>query len=139
MSGKLRISYALWVNMIILVLSSLALGACGSVNLSNDLGSQAKVSRVEVNRQEGNPPRYFVLVSGQLPDGCTEISDVDQQVQGRTIRVTVYTTRADEAMCTQATVPFQERIELGVDGLSAGQYALEVNGVTATLNLMEDH
>jgi inhibitor of cysteine peptidase len=139
MIDKVKFRYTRWVNVIILIVSGLALGACGSVNLSNDLSSQAKVSRVEVDRQQGNPPQYSVVVSGQLPDGCTEISDVDQQVQGRTIRVTVFTARDGEAMCTQATVPFQERIELEVDGLSAGQYALEVNGVTATLNLMEDH
>jgi inhibitor of cysteine peptidase len=42
-------------------------------------------------------------------------------------------------VCTQALVPFEETIPLDVEGLLAGEYTVNVNGVMATFTLDVDN
>ncbi len=121
------------------IIVALLLTACGSFSMQSAGGQEANVTGVEVLVAESYPPQYFAVVSGQLPDGCTEINGSTQTTQARSIKITLTTTRPDDTMCTTAVQPFEETISIKVDGLSAGQYAVEVNGVPATLNLTEDH
>ena len=122
-----------------IVLVGLLLTSCGSFSMQSAGGQEAKVTGVEVIVAESFPPQYFAVAIGQLPDGCTEIDGATQTVQARTIKITLTTTRPNDAMCTTAVQPFKENIPINVDGLSAGQYTVEVNGVPANLNLTEDH
>jgi len=121
------------------IVVSLLITACGSFSMQSTGGQEAKVTSVEVIVAESYPPQYFAVASGQLPDSCTEIDGSTRTMQGRTIKITLTTTRPDDAICTTAVQPFEESIPINVDGLSAGQYTVEVNGVPATLNLTEDH
>lgn len=102
-------------------------------------GDKADVDRVDVQSMAGNPPTYFVIAHGYLPDACTSLGRTQQRVAMRTIKVTLYTRRSDDAFCAPVLVPFRERIRLNVSGLSAGQYSVEVNGAATTLNLTESH
>lgn len=122
-----------------IIIVSLLVTACGSFSIQPASGQEAKVTGVEVIVAESYPPQYYAVASGQLPDGCTEIDGSTQTMQARTIKITLTTTRPDDTMCTTAVQPFKETISIDVDGLSAGQYTVEVNGVPATLNLTEDH
>lgn len=121
------------------IIAGLLVVACGSSSMQSTGGQEAKVTSVEVIVAESYPPQYFAVASGQLPDSCTEIDGSTQMMQGRTIKITLTTTRPDDAMCTTAVQPFEETIPINVDGFSAGQYTVEVNGVPANLNLTEDH
>lgn len=125
--------------LVLIVIAGLLITACGSFSMQSADGQEAKVTGVEVIVAESYPPQYFAATSGQLPDSCTEIGGSTQTVQARTIKITLTTTRPDDAICTTAVQPFEENISINVDGLSAGQYTVEVNGVPATLNLTEDH
>jgi inhibitor of cysteine peptidase len=121
------------------VIVSLLITACGSFSTQSANGQEAKVTDVEVIVAESYPPQYFAVASGQLPDSCTEIDRSTQMMQAQTIKITLTTTRPDDAVCTTAMQPFEETIRINVDGLSAGQYTVEVNGVPAPLNLTEDN
>ncbi len=75
------------------------------------------------------------VVRGNLPDGCTEVSHSTQAVEGDQIRITLFTRRPADLMCTQALVPFEESIPVDTSGLADGRYTVEVNGVRAPLDL----
>jgi inhibitor of cysteine peptidase len=77
----------------------------------------------------------MAVVDGYLPDGCTTIDQIAQQLDGDTIKVTITTTRPADKVCTQALVPYEEKISLDVLGLAAGTYIVDVNGVTAAFTL----
>ena len=125
------------VTLIIIVVSMLLPTACGSGIFSNQsAGDAAQVTNVEVIQTGGN---YFAIVTGQLPDSCTKIGRTTQQVVGKTIKITMNTHRPDEAVCTTAMQPFKERVRLDVKELSAGQYSVDVNGVTTNFNLTENY
>lgn len=127
--------------LIIALISLLFLAACGSImDIIQESGEEAMVNSVEVVVEESEPPEYSAVASGLLPDGCTETGDTEQEVVGTTIQVTLYTTRTEEGTCPDlASVPFEETIVLDVSGLSAGSYAVDVNGVVASFTLTEDH
>lgn len=127
------------LNIILVIVVGLLITACGSFSTQSAGGQEAKVTGVEVVVAESYPPQYFAVASGQLPDNCTGIDGSTQTMQARTIKITLVTARPEDAMCTTAVQPFEESIPINVDGLSAGQYTVEVNGVPATLNLTEDH
>jgi inhibitor of cysteine peptidase len=42
-------------------------------------------------------------------------------------------------MCTQALVPFEERVDLDVQGLPAGTYTVDVNGISDTFTFDADN
>lgn len=122
--------------VLLLVAIGLLLVSCGGDFLSTD---KAMVDRVETQSRAGNPPRYFAIAYGHFEDNCTEIGRTQQRVVHKTIMVTMYTRQTDGAACTYILVPFRESVRLDVSGLSAGQYAVDVNGAVTTLNLAENH
>lgn len=126
--------------LLIIAISLLAVGCDIITDLGQGTGEKAMVEGVEIEVAESDPPEYYAVASGLLPDGCTEIGDSEQEVNGRTIEVTLYTNRTEEGTCPDlASVPFEETISLDVEGLSAGSYAVDVNGVVASLTLTVDH
>jgi hypothetical protein len=90
---------------------------------------------------ESFPIQVAVLVEGYLPDGCTEIDEINQTFdeETNTFFVEITTVRPTDAVCTEAIVPFEERISLEVRGLSAGTYTVDVNGVTDTFTFDVDN
>ncbi|MCC7352460.1 MAG: hypothetical protein IT330_01790 [Anaerolineae bacterium] len=99
----------------------------------------ALIESISILILESFPVQIRVVAQGNLPDGCTKIDQVGQQRQGNTFRVTITTSRPAEAVCTQALVPFEETISLGVRGLKAGTYTVIVNGVSDTFTLTVDN
>lgn len=99
----------------------------------------APVDEVYVMKMESLPVRVGAIVSGNLPDGCTELGEATVTHDGDTFTVELPTVRDPEAMCTEALVPFQVAVQLEALGLKAGTYTVEVNGVTATFTLAIDN
>ena len=130
-----RTNIAKWRAILLVGAIGVFLVACGDV-LGGD---KADVDRVETQSMAGNPPTYFAIAYGHFPDECTTMGRTQQRVAMKTIMVTLYTRRRDDAFCAPLLVPFRERIRLDVSGLSAGQYGVDVNGAVTTLNLREDH
>ncbi len=86
----------------------------------------APVDSVIVTLENG---QWVATVTGNLPDGCTEIGEITQSIEGNTIKVAVNTTRPADAMCTQALAPYSQTVVLQTP--DTGEYTVEVNGVTA--------
>ncbi len=124
---------------ILILIVSLWLTACNTSNSGSSGSSLAKVDRVRVATSPGNPPQYSAVASGILPDRCTQLGRASQRVVATTIRVTLPTQPAGGACSQIGSVPFEETIRLRVDGLAAGSYAVDVNGVTASFILNENH
>ncbi|MBC7236210.1 MAG: hypothetical protein H5T69_10225 [Chloroflexi bacterium] len=83
------------------------------------------------------PLTATLTVRGNLPDGCTRIADEVQAVQGHTIHVELFTERPTDKACTQALVPFETTVTIELQGLDAGAYIVDVNGVKADLSVGE--
>jgi hypothetical protein len=80
-------------------------------------------------------------VDGYLPDGCTEIDEINKSFdqQTKTFDVEITTVRRADKVCTEQTVPFEKNIPLDVYGLPAGTYTVNVNGVTDTFTFESDN
>ncbi len=108
---------------------------------SDVIHGKADVDQVELLIMESFPVQVAAVARGNLRDGCTEIDDVttDFDAESKTFTVEITTVRDRDAMCTQALVPFEERIELDIYGLPAGTYTVDVNGVRETFTLDVDN
>ena len=98
----------------------------------------APVEEIEIVILEIFPVQIDVIARGNLPDPCTEISEVLQEKEGNTFFITIKTYRPP-GFCIQVLAPFEEIISLEVYGLSAGTYTVDVNGVQGTFDLEVDN
>ena len=136
-----------------LLLLSLALAACSAFADADqpptdlpptsepDGEGLAPVEEIQLQIMESFPIQVAVVVEGYLPDGCTEIDEINQTFdeEASTFFVEITTVRPSDAVCTQAIVPFEERISLDVRGLPAGTYTVDVNGVTDSFTFDVDN
>lgn len=103
-------------------------------------GQDATVESLEVLLLESFPLQARVLVSGYLPDGCTELVDISVDRQDREFRLTLTTRRpTGDVMCTMALEPFEESIELDIEGLDAGTYTVIAQDQQAEFTLDVDN
>ena len=98
----------------------------------------APVEEIEIIILESFPVQVHVIASGNLPDPCTEISEISQEREGNTFIVIIKTYRPP-GLCIQVIAPFEEIIPLEVYGLPAGTYTVDVNGVQDTFDLEVDN
>ena len=94
----------------------------------------APVDEIDILILEIFPVQINVIASGNLPDPCTEISEVIKEREGDTFFITIKTYRSP-GFCIQVLAPFEETIPLEVYELPAGTYTVDVNGVQATFDL----
>jgi inhibitor of cysteine peptidase len=99
----------------------------------------ATVENIQIMTLESFPVQIHVLAEGYLPDGCTEVYTITTEREGNTFNVNISTKRPKDAICTQEIVPFNETISLEVQGLKAGNYTVNVNGVTGSFELAVDN
>ncbi|AKB82938.1 hypothetical protein MSBR3_2360 [Methanosarcina barkeri 3] len=99
----------------------------------------AKVESVQIVTLESFPVQIQVIAKGYLPDGCTEIDEIKNESKGNVFNINISTKRPRDAFCTQATKNFTETIPLEVRGLKAGNYTVNVNGVTESFELSVDN
>ena len=98
----------------------------------------ALVDEIDILILESFPVQINVIARGNLPDPCTEISEVLQEREGDTFFITIKTYRSP-GFCIQVLAPFEEIISLEVYGLPAGTYTVDVNGVQGTFDLEVDN
>lgn len=92
-------------------------------------GSTAFVERAEIRLGADNGVN--VLVSGNLPDGCSVLVGYSQVNGAQGIEIALLATRPPDAVCTLALVPFEESFPLETAGLAEGVYSVTVNGVAS--------
>ena len=100
---------------------------------------QARVDSIQILIEESFPVQVNVRVRGELPDGCTTVDEVITQQTGPTFQSVVGTIRPGDAVCTAATVAFEEVVALDVLGLDAGTYTVTVNGISGSFTLDADN
>jgi inhibitor of cysteine peptidase len=142
----------MWMGLLMVV--AMAVSACGGIVRGEaepespvDVGAPsgefteglAVIDEMYVIKMERLPASVGAIVSGNLPDGCTELGEAVVTHEGNTFLVELPTTRDPDAMCTMALVPFQVAIPLDVLGLPAGTYTVDVNGVTDTFTFEIDN
>ncbi|MCK4309043.1 MAG: hypothetical protein KAW42_03595 [Candidatus Atribacteria bacterium] len=98
----------------------------------------ALVDEIDILILESFPVQINVIARGNLPDPCTEISEVLQEREGDTFFITIKTYRPP-GLCIQVLAPFKEIIPLEVYGLPAGTYSVDVNGIQDTFDLEVDN
>lgn len=103
-------------------------------------GQNAKVESLEVVLLESFPVQAQVRVAGNLPDGCTELHDISVAQDGQKFILTLTTRRPMvDVFCTQASVPFEEVVELDISGLEAGTYTVIAQEEQMTFTLDVDN
>lgn len=140
MSGK----DLLWILGAGAFLVTLLVG-CGTSGPVETPGSvirgKAEIDEITLMIMESFPVQVSAVAKGNLRDGCTEIDEIRTSFDedSNTFDVEITTVRDAEATCTQALVPFEERVELDVRGLPAGTYTVDVNGLRETFTLDVDN
>jgi hypothetical protein len=100
---------------------------------------EVEIETVEILLLESFPVQVNVIVSGNLPDGCSTLNEPRPRREGNTFVVNLVASRIADEICTQALVPFDQVIPLDVEGLPAGTYSVSVNGTTDTFTLDVDN
>ncbi|WP_292387100.1 protease inhibitor I42 family protein [Methanosarcina sp. UBA5] len=95
----------------------------------------ANVESIQIVTLESFPVQIQVIAKGYLPDGCTEIDEIKNESEGNVFNINISTKRPKDAFCTQVIKSFTETISLEVRGLKAGNYTVNVNGVTKSFEL----
>lgn len=121
----------------------------GCIDKNNDIhtaynGSEfiygnSTVENIEIQMLESFPVQVNVIVQGSLPDNCTEIDRIIEFRDENTFYINIKTKRPADVFCTQVIRPFEETITLDVDGLKAGVYEVNVNGVLDSFELTMDN
>ena len=119
----------------LIMLITIFVTGCFSIPSTIDLAS---VDEIDILILESSPVQINVIAKGNLPDPCTEISEVLQEKEGNTFFITIKT-YSSSGFCIQVLAPFEEIIPLEVYGLPAGIYTVDVNGVQATFDLTIDN
>ena len=99
----------------------------------------ATVENIEIQILESFPVQVNVIVKGYLADNCTEIDRIIEFRDENTFYINIKTKRPADVFCTQVIRPFEETITLDVDGLNAGVYEVNVNGVLGSFELTMDN
>lgn len=125
-------------------LLGIALTACGGEPAETPAGpeimipGEANVESIETVIQGSNPLVASVTVRGTLPDACTQLGQVSQEMDNNRIIIRLETARSVEEQCAQVVTPYEESLPLNVNALEPGNYTVVVNGVTAPL-IIPDH
>ena len=101
--------------------------------------ANAYIDSIDVLIMESFPVQVAAMVSGNLQDGCTAIESVSASHEGNTFTIDIQATRPADAICTQALVPFEERVSLDVLGLEAGDYTVVFGDASASFTLDMDN
>ena len=124
--------------LIWIIFAGLLLAACGGSDSAEaetqSTNAAAMVDGVVVEFQ-GN--HYYAIVNGFYPDSCTQISEVQQEVDGSTFNLTLSTAKPSDLMCAQMLTEFQVSLLLETGGLLPGEYAVDVNERSTNFTLGE--
>lgn len=97
------------------------------------------VDQVEVEVGVGLPIPVHVIVSGNLPDPCSQVEHTEIKQDGSNFIITLFATPdvGGPAVdgCIKDAVPFKMGIPLNVVDLPAGPYSVTVNGSRADFKL----
>ena len=101
---------------------------------------QATVETISINVLESFPVQIHVTVMGYFPNGCYGLGKNHITREDNQFNVVINMTELLTLVaCTAALVPFEVTVPLDVNGLNAGIYQVDVNGVTSEFELSVDN
>lgn len=135
---------------IVLLSTILILNACSPFTIVSSSGEQPTpvevsdtlstgyrpiaVDTVQVEVGVGSPIPVHVIVSGNLPDVCSQVEYTEIRQDGANFLITLSATPLEQG-CVQDTLPFKMGIPLSVVDLPAGAYTVTVNDKSAAFQL----
>lgn len=123
---------------VMLLLMGLILSACKTDSSQGEeefvYGQEATVESLEIRVLESYPIQAQALVSGYLPDGCTELDEITVEREGDEFTLTLNTRRRTDVACSESLVPFEENVPLDVTDLSGG-FTVIAQNQTATFTV----
>jgi len=122
----------------LILFSIIFIAGCTTQN-GDFIEGNATVTDIDILILESFPVQVNVVAKGYFPDSCTRIGMQIVGKGGNTFFVELKTSRPADVFCAQVITPFEEVIPLDVLGLKAGNYTVDVNGVTGTFELQIDN
>ena len=98
----------------------------------------APIDSIQIETSESFPVQQTVVIKGMLPNGCTYLNTPGQLRDGNIFYITL-DTRTEGEVCTEALVPYEERVQLQVNNLPSGVYIVDVNGREISFELENDN
>ncbi len=103
-------------------------------------GTNVYLDSMTVNIMESFPVQVSITLSGNLPDSCTKLQNVESAREGNVFTVKFTTQRPNSNVaCAQVLTPFEKTINLDVEGLPAGDYTVEAGDLTEKFVLERDN
>jgi PGF-pre-PGF domain-containing protein len=99
----------------------------------------APVESIKIMPLESFPVQMQVVAEGYFSNGCPKIDKITTEREGNTFNIKISTKSPKDAICTQAIVPFSKAIPLEIQGLKAGKYTVNVNGIKGSFELAVDN
>jgi hypothetical protein len=133
-----------------MVLFILILNACSPLTIASSSGQQPTpvvkmtppagyraitVDKVEVEVGVGSPIPIEVVASGTWPDLCAQIAEVQSEVNGFEIDVTVLASTTSPCPPDHLRLPFRYAFPLNIVEIEPGTYTITINGTSTTLDL----
>jgi putative hemolysin len=103
-----------------------------------DQATDVYVDALKLNIMESFPIQVNATVSGNLADGCVVLDDIEVTRDEDTFTLE-FETHSEGDVCTQALVPFEETVNLDVEGLPAGTYTVVAGDVSETFTFDVDN
>lgn len=100
---------------------------------------EAKIDSVTVQSTETFPVQSTAIVIGRLPTQCNKIQEVETTLRDNVFEVKLLIDPVLFTKCPVAEEKFTQKIALPVDGLKAGEYVVNVNGVVTSFALKQDN
>jgi inhibitor of cysteine peptidase len=102
---------------------------------------KALIKKVDIQVLESIPVKVNAKIKGQLSTGCQQLDQVDVTRTNNVFKVTLTITPPPppELACTTVLIPFEKTVPLDVQGLKAGVYTVEVNGISNQFELAADN
>jgi len=101
------------------------------------------VDQVEVEVGVGSPIPVYAIITGNLPDPCSQVEHTEIKQDGSDFIITLFATPdiGGPAVdgCIKDPIPFRMSIPLNVVDLPAGSYSVTVNGSRADFKLDTAH
>lgn len=134
--------------VLLLTVSGVSLGACSAdskqtavvdtrptVNVSPDF----VIEQVDVQVSDSFPVQVTVLISGQLADDCKTPAYDIEEITGPVFTINMIESATAVPNCRHSRATFTHTVPLAVDGLKAGIYTINVNGVVKNFELTVDN
>ena len=131
-----------------MLLFILILNACSPFTIASSSGQQptpavetippAGYQAITVDKVEvgvGSPIPVEVVASGTWPDLCAQIAEVQSEVDGFEIDVTVLASTTSPCPPDHLGLPFRYAFPLNVVEMEPGTYTITINGASTTLDL----